>query len=201
MPEKPLKKPGPESEPTRRTLSNAEIAVGQCAGATRDQLDELLESEGTLPSLSANLGIEEELQNAFEQSSKDSFELAKAKEAFKKEELEATRIEIADLEEKILDAANEFKELFQKIKEISAKFAESKKVSRKANVGPQDHLEAINNVKMAKDAVRRLDQLKLEFEMWTKRLQSINRRSKVLKNQEVIRLVVQFQKMDKVIRR
>ena len=185
----------------RRTLSGVENELGQCAGATRDRLDGLLAAEEVLPSISSSLGIEDELMSAYELNSQDSLELAKAKQAFKKEELEAARREIADLDKKILDAVSELKSLFQQIEEIRMKLAESKKASRKRKIDPLDHLEALNNVSMAKSAVKRLDQLRLEFEMWMKRLKSINKRSKVLQNPEVIRLVVHFQKMDKMMKK
>lgn len=201
MTEKSQKNPLSEPKPIRRTLSSVENDLGQCAEATRDRLEGLVHAEEVMPSLSVGLGIEEELQDAFEASAQDSLEVANAKEAFQKEELTATRLEIAGLEEKILFAIEEFKELTQAIEVVRKKLVESKKVGRKAKVVLKDHLEVFNNVKSAKNAINRLDQLKLEFEMWTKRLQTIDKRSKVLKDPGVVKMAVILQKMDQTTKR
>ncbi|MBI5421521.1 hypothetical protein HZA44_00085 [Candidatus Peregrinibacteria bacterium] len=201
MSEKSPKKEELAPNPLRRTLSSVENDLGLCAETTRDQLEGLVHAEERMPSLSTELGIEEELQDAFEASAQDSLEVANAKEAFQREALEATQLEVAELEEKIRDAIEEFKGLASTIEEVRGKLKESKKISRRAKVDLKDHLEVFNHVKTAKSAVNRLGQLKLEFDMWTKRLKTINKRSKVLKDPEVVKLAVLFQKMDNTAKR
>ncbi len=174
------------------------MEVGQCAGATRDRLDEILASEEVLPSLSSGFGIEDELLSAYEESSQDSLELAKIKEDLKNQELEAKRLEISNVEQKILRAKDELKGHLANLEELKGKIDESKKkLKRKGGITIEEHQEVLGNVQSAKSLITKVDQLRLEFEMWMKRLQTINKRSAALKNHEVIRLVVLFQKMEK----
>lgn len=202
MSEKSPKKGIAAPDPQRRTLSSAEIAVGQCAGSTRDRLDEVLYAEEALPMLSSEIGIDAELQDAFEASAQDSLEVANAKRAIQEEVLAATKLEASNLERKIVAAVAELKGLTKMLEQLRKKLDESKKkVKSGAAIQMEEHMEVLNNVKLTKNHIDRLDQLRLEFEMWTKRLKTINKRSKVLKDPEVVKLAVLFQKMDTAAKR
>jgi hypothetical protein len=182
-----------------RTLSSAEIEVGKCACETRDKVVMLDSTEEVKPLLLYDFGMDDGLFDEYQMSIQDSVELAKAREAFKSEELETTKREIDELEKKIMAGVAEFQNLNKTKDEVRIKLDETKKrMKRKESINP---LEALKNVDLAKKCVGRINQLSLEFEMWVKRLQGIGRHSKVLQDPKVIRLVVDFQRLEKKLKR
>ncbi len=189
----------PKKDPNRRTVTGTEVRVHKYSGETRDRLGLVLDSSDISASFCEELGIDDNILNTYKQSNLDSLELAKDREACEKEVKEALEKEIADLSGKIKNATLEFNGLIQHINDAKVKIDEAKKMVNRKNpiIGREEHREVLKNVSLVKICLLRLDSLRPEFEAWVKRLQSINKGSKVLQDQEVIRLVVFLQKMRK----
>jgi hypothetical protein len=186
----------PKKDPNRRTMTNAELKVGKCASETRDHLGLVLDSSDIPASFCEELGIDEDTLNTYKQSNLDSLELAKDREACEREEKAVLEKEQAELIEKIMKAALEFNGLRQHINDAKQKIAEAKKKVGRKNpvIGRGEHREILKNVSLLKICLMRLDSLRPEFEAW---MNSINNRPEVLKDENVIRLVVFLQKTRK----